>query len=250
MSLVPQSLMGDFMEEAAGLRVSMTRIRRRVRASDYDQALWRELSRDVHTLQGMLLIVDLPQLKNLVCRLQRAVSKFKGDAVGSVQDTLNALDEVLRTLDEIKERTDSRLCSNIDESSRSVSSRSRGARVLIVDDSHTVLLFVQGALTSVGLRVTTARTPDEAIVAIDSDAPALILLDHSVGEQDGGVLRRRMNRDGVFRRTPVVIFSHQEEVVLRQIAIRWGATGYLKKTGDASEIVAVVSKHLLQCRYT
>lgn len=116
--------------------------------------------------------------------------------------------------------------------------------VLVVDDSRTVLLFVQRVLGEAKIRTAIASTLAATIEVISTQQPELILLDLSIAEHDGEALLRWFIKEGIFQRTRVILFSNRVEAVLRATAIRLGAAGYLRKTGIANEVVSIVSAEL------
>lgn len=116
--------------------------------------------------------------------------------------------------------------------------------VLVVDDSPTILLFVKRALEQAGIHTCAARTASEAIALISKTKPALILLDMSIEGDDEEPLIQRLSRDGIFQRTRVILYSNRVESVLQAAATRYGASGYLRKSGNAREVIAAVSTEL------
>ncbi|MDI1435781.1 response regulator [Polyangium sorediatum] len=244
-------LMSDFLAESELLLASMVRSRDSLRACPSDRAAVRELSRDAHTLRGILLMVDLPALRDLAYRLEGAVGELRRDTSRSPEDALRLVDETVRALSEVLRgaATQSRSHAPARAERRGREAVSLAARplpqtVLVVDDSRTVLRVVQRALEEAGFRVLTANTSTAAVEALAGEPPALILLDLSIAEQDAGALLRRLSQNGVFHRTPVVLFSNQPDTLLRATAKRLGAAGHLRKTGDARAIVAAVSAQL------
>lgn len=244
MASEPQLLMSDFLAETEMLLDSMARSRDSLRACSSDRAALRELSRDAHTLRGILMMVELPALRDLACRLDEAVGALRRDEGRSPEDALRLVDEAVKALAEMQRGPATQGPARAEMRGHQAIPLARSRTVLVVDDSRTVLRVVQRALEGAGLRALTANTMAAAVDAISREQPALILLDLSIAEQDGGALLRRLCRDGVFHRMPVVLFSNQPETLLRATAKRLGAAGHLRKTGDAREIVAAVSAHL------
>ncbi|MDC3955254.1 ATP-binding response regulator [Polyangium jinanense] len=239
--------MSDFLEESELLIDSMVQSRDSLRACPSNPSALRGLSRDAHTLRGILLMVDLPALRDLACRLEEAVGTLRREAGRSPDDALRLVDEAVKALAELKRgaaKGRSHAPARAEMRGHEAVPMARSRTVLIVDDSRTVLRVAQRALEEAGFRALTANTPAAAVEAISREQPALILLDLSIAEQDAGVLLGRLSRDGVFHRTPVVLFSNQPDTLLRATAKRLGAAGHLRKTGDARAIVAAVSAQL------
>jgi PleD family two-component response regulator len=241
-----RAFMNDFLEESAHLAASMTRLRDRIRSSPTEHVLLRELSREVHTLQGILLLVDFPQLKERAQRLHKAIAAAERQVAGNLDPALGILDEVVRGIEQIHRQTKGPSATDGHSKPNHSSDLSPAPMqtILVVDDSRTIQQFVQLVLEQAGFLVVSASTPSMAMAAIESSKPALILLDLSVAKQDGGELQLQMILNGIFQRVPVVIFSHEAENVLRSHAEWLGAAGYLQKTGITRDIVATVSAHL------
>jgi len=84
-----------------------------------------------------------------------------------------------------------------------------GKKIVIIDDTEMLLLFVEDALTFADpqLRVTTAPTGITGLKEIDSLQPDLVLLDYSLPDINGDEVCRRLLRDERTARIPVVMMS-------------------------------------------
>lgn len=116
--------------------------------------------------------------------------------------------------------------------------------VLVVDDSRTVLLFVQRALGEAGIAAGIANTVDATMEAISVMQPHVILLDLSIAENNNELLIRRMRQEKTFQQKRVILFSNRVETALQTAATQLGAAGYLRKSGIARHIVNIVSVEL------
>ena len=114
-------------------------------------------------------------------------------------------------------------------------------RLLLVDD-HTFfrtalrrLLDLQPDLKVCG------EAPDLASAAEMAAQlePDLILLDVSLGDADGLELLPHLRRAGL-KKTPVVVLSMHEDADHVERAHAAGATAYVSKSRDASQLLAVV----------
>lgn len=235
-------LLQDFLHESKRLTASMRRLQGQLQSSPKNTSGLRELSRDVHTLRGILLLVDFPRVSARAHRLQEAIADAERNRMGGLETTLRILDEVLRELEQIQQRENN--TAGLTKRFEPVSGSPTKQTILIVDDSRTARHFLQHMLERAGFRALTAATADMAIAAITSSQPALIFLDMSVADQDNGRLLARMTLDGIFERIPVVLFSQESETVLQQRMKTLGATGYLQKTGNIPDIMAVISAQL------
>jgi len=247
MDLDPDLLLSDFLEESELLLASMAVSRERLRAAPSDRAAVNGLSRDAHTLRGLLrLMVDLRALDDLARRLEEAINALRREPSQGPGQTLALAQEVSLALEQFREKA----------SRKSLEKRGRAAEeerpapvaaaltILLVDDSRTVRHFVKRALDDAGYHAITAGTTAAMLEVLAKERPALILLDLSIAEQDHQALLRKLSQIDASRRPPIVLFSNQPETMLRAIAARLGAAGYLRKTNDPREIVAAVVKAL------
>jgi len=106
-------------------------------------------------------------------------------------------------------------------------------RVLIADDSETILLLLRTRLEMEGYDVATAANGEEVLEVLaqlgDDDAPDLILLDAMMPKKSGMDVLRELREDGV--EIPVLIVSaHQENVGM--VGNDGMASGYVSKPID------------------
>jgi DNA-binding response OmpR family regulator len=83
----------------------------------------------------------------------------------------------------------------------------RRQRVLVIDDSLTMLKFVQEILTEADYEVVTAGTAQEALQASRQQKPDLILLDYLLPDLRGDELSKRLSADESTADVPVVFMS-------------------------------------------
>jgi CheY-like chemotaxis protein len=80
-------------------------------------------------------------------------------------------------------------------------------RILVVDDSPTILKLVQLALTKADYRVTTAASAVQGLAAAREEQPALVLLDSDMPDMDGLALAAAMAEDPRLADIPVVLMN-------------------------------------------
>ncbi len=116
------------------------------------------------------------------------------------------------------------------------------ARVLVADDSETILLLVRKRLELVGHEVEIATDGQEVVDAVlrDGNAPDLLLLDAMMPRKSGIDALRELRAAGV--RTPALIVSaHQDELDAgspTDLAI----SGYLTKPIDFDALFAQIDE--------
>jgi DNA-binding response OmpR family regulator len=105
-------------------------------------------------------------------------------------------------------------------------------RVLIADDSETILLLMQTRLEMEGYEVTTAADGQEVLDSLEAggDRPDVILLDAMMPRMSGQDVLRTLREEG--SEVPVVIVSaHQEEEAVGPTS-GLSADGYIRKPID------------------
>ncbi len=113
----------------------------------------------------------------------------------------------------------------------------RPARILLVDDELPIQRAMVPLLRSRGYDVSVAGTAREAIAALDTDHPDLILLDLGLPDLDGiEVCRRVRQRSDV----PIVVLSARGAEKDKVTALDEGADDYVTKPFSPEELLARV----------
>jgi DNA-binding response OmpR family regulator len=110
-------------------------------------------------------------------------------------------------------------------------------RILVADDSETILLLLRTRLEMEGYDVTTAVDGEEAMQKLGGSEgePDVILLDAMMPRKSGLDVLRELREGG--SRTPVLIVSaHQEQEAVGDSAGH-GADGYVRKPIDFDELL-------------
>ena len=81
------------------------------------------------------------------------------------------------------------------------------ANILVVDDNPDKLSLLEAALCLAGYRVTTATDGDEALSAIESYQPDLVITDVMMPRMNGYELLSRIRSDDSLRSIPVVFLT-------------------------------------------
>lgn len=117
-----------------------------------------------------------------------------------------------------------------------------GSRILLVEDDEDIGAELIQALTSHGHRARLARGGTEALSAVMSELPDLVLLDLGLPDMDGVELCRRLRAaapDGII----VVLTARTGEFDV-VIALDAGADDYLTKPFRLTELMARLRAHL------
>lgn len=114
--------------------------------------------------------------------------------------------------------------------------RRDGPLVLVVDDDARLREYMRVNLELAGYSVRQAESGEQALVAIEDQAPDLVLLDVVMPGLDGWQLLRRLEeRHGSI---PVIMFSGQVDDQAAAAAAEHGARGFIGKPFDPEELLA------------
>jgi PAS domain S-box-containing protein len=116
-------------------------------------------------------------------------------------------------------------------------------RVLAVDDDPDAVRLVAELLETAGARVATASSADEAIGALDTELPHVIVTDLGMPRVDGFQLlqRIRAHQNPLVRQVPVAALTAYARSEDRVKAVRAGFHVHLAKPVDPAELVATVA---------
>ncbi len=110
-----------------------------------------------------------------------------------------------------------------------------GQRVLVVDDENAIRRYLRAALTAQGLTVFEAASGEEAIHAVLSDHPDILILDLGLPDFDGIEVTRRLRE---WSTIPIIILSVREAENDKIAALDAGADDYLTKPFGTGELMA------------
>ena len=110
-----------------------------------------------------------------------------------------------------------------------------GQRVLVVDDENSIRRYLRAALSAQGFAVYEAASGEEALNAVLSDRPDIIILDLGLPDLDGVEVTRRLRE---WSQTPIIILSVRESENDKIAALDAGADDYLTKPFGTGELMA------------
>lgn len=111
--------------------------------------------------------------------------------------------------------------------------------ILIVDDEASVIEVVSLYLQREGFRVRSARNGTDALVALQAERPALVILDVMLPHIDGLTLIRRM-RETPALDVPVIMLTARGREADRISGLDLGADDYVTKPFSPAELVSRV----------
>ncbi len=119
-------------------------------------------------------------------------------------------------------------------------------KIMVIDDSPTVVKFVSFSLKKNGYDVITACDGMDAIEKISnlSDEVSLIITDLNMPNLDGYGLIEVLRQNQEHADTPIIILSSEDGDDDRERGMEVGASSYLVKPFKASVLITEVSKYL------
>jgi len=111
------------------------------------------------------------------------------------------------------------------------------ARILIVDDEPKIVRLVADYLEAAGFATVSARSGDEALMRVRTDAPDLVVLDLGLPGLDGLDVTRSIRRSGEL---PIIMLTARDDETDRIIGLELGADDYVTKPFSPRELVALV----------
>jgi CheY-like chemotaxis protein len=117
-------------------------------------------------------------------------------------------------------------------------------RLLLVDDSETVIQFEKLILRGMGYDLATAKNGKLALEAVKAGKPDLILLDLMMPEMDGLETLRHLKQDPQTQHIPVIMVTTKGDPEMASQAVAAGCNDYITKPVDRTELLAKLRTHL------
>jgi CheY-like chemotaxis protein len=123
-----------------------------------------------------------------------------------------------------------------------------GTRILIVDDNAANLKLARVILAAEGYDVHTANDAEEALRALTTTTPRLILMDIQLPDMDGLELTRRLKADPRYRDLIIVALTAYAMKGDEEKARSAGCDGYVTKPIDPETLASIVAGFLTPSR--
>ncbi|SFH47759.1 response regulator transcription factor [Modicisalibacter xianhensis] len=122
------------------------------------------------------------------------------------------------------------------------------ARILIVDDEPNIVLSLEYLMQRSGFEVDTANDGSQALQALQTQPPDLVLLDISLPDISGFDVLRQLRQTSSMRTLPVIMLTAHGREVEREKGLALGADDYVTKPFSTQELVAKVQALLDEVR--
>ena len=117
-------------------------------------------------------------------------------------------------------------------------------KILLVDDSSTVLMMEKMLLAGCGYDIVVARDGEEGVQKALSELPDLILLDMIMPKVDGAEALRRIRALPETSAIPVIMVTTRSESETVEASYKTGCNDYINKPINNSELLAKVRSFL------
>ena len=119
-----------------------------------------------------------------------------------------------------------------------------GTRMLVIDDSATIVALLSRMLRQNGYTVLEAEDAEKGLEIARTQAPELIFLDIVLPGMDGFAALRQLRRDPLTRDVPVIMISGNEQATEQFYVHRIGADDFMKKPFARAEVFARIERLL------
>lgn len=118
------------------------------------------------------------------------------------------------------------------------------ARILVVDDSQSMMVSITNILKRHGHEILTASDGEEGVQVAKAEIPDLILMDLVMPKLNGFQATRQITHDPSTQHIPVIIVTTKNEETDEIWAKRQGASGYILKPVEENALMSKINEHL------
>lgn len=117
-------------------------------------------------------------------------------------------------------------------------------KVMIIDDVRVNLRLLDAVITGMGFSTACFNKANEAVEALEKEAPSLILLDAMMPDMDGFEFCQIIKKNVKTRDIPVIFISASMDAEDKKKGFEAGAVDYITKPFERAEVVARVGLHI------
>lgn len=117
-------------------------------------------------------------------------------------------------------------------------------RILAIDDSPTIRSLVSRALKTAGFEVFTACDGVEGLGTLGDADPHLIITDVNMPKMDGFGVIEGVRASREYASIPILVLTTESGADLKARARKAGATGWIVKPFEDTQLVAIIDKVL------
>ncbi len=111
-------------------------------------------------------------------------------------------------------------------------------KILIVDDDPDIRDVLKLTLSEENYTVLEAQDGEEALKAINTKSPDLVLLDYKIPKMDGRQVCRQIKKDLLLRHLPIIMVTGKGDINDRVDGLDAGADDYVVKPFEPKELLA------------
>jgi two-component system OmpR family response regulator len=119
------------------------------------------------------------------------------------------------------------------------------AKLLMIDDSPTVLKIMSLSLIANGFQVRTAATATAGLALAREQTPDAIILDVNLPDVNGLELLAKLKEDAVLAKVPVLLLSGQDTLDRAAKGMELGARGFLAKHSTSPKVMVQKLREIL-----
>lgn len=213
-----------------------------------------------HKLAGAGATYGFPVISEIGGAMEGLLRAIRGGDVELTDDVRNALARAVKAAEEVfakaKEGRESAsddypviremrsLAKQPEERSQQSEVQPERKTILVVDDDADSLRITNLTLTKAGYKVLSYMSGEEALAALKTERPDLLIFDVMLPGMSGYDLCREVRKDKAFTFTPVIYVTTKGQIDDKVYGLKTGADDYLTKPYEPEELVARVGAHI------
>jgi PAS domain S-box-containing protein len=128
------------------------------------------------------------------------------------------------------------------------SAKKRGGKILVIEDTDTIVALMQHYLSHAGYDILVARNGVQGVILAKQETPDVILMDVMMPVMDGLEATRILRADRDTETIPIIAMTALAMPGDRERCLAAGMSDYLSKPIRMNELVDVIERHLEQQR--